>query len=180
MAPHCPCVLVQRSSHCCPMAILLPSHGCPLDSSGQPSPSRSAHPRFPTKPGAVSRVTSPHGMSPAPASSRRWRPAGPQGLDRPGNPTAGISRPTCRAITGPRARSPDRRCRCPASCRPELRVRAHRQVGSRGCNIRTWPKAFSQRISTSVFKRAASFRCWRHNSFAGSDSAFDPHDLWER
>jgi hypothetical protein len=30
-----------------------------------------------------------------------------------------------------------------------------------------------------VFKHAASFLRWRHNSFAGSDSAFDPHDLWE-
>ena len=104
--PHCPCVLVQRSSHCCPMAILLPSHGCPLDSSGQPSPSRSAHPRFPTKPGAVSRLTSPRGMSPAPSRGRR--PAGPQGLDRRGQSdrwyfSSNLPRDhrTDRAITGP-------------------------------------------------------------------------------
>jgi hypothetical protein len=38
----------------------------------------------------------------------------------------------------------------------------------------------SPTISTSVFEHAASFRCWRHKGYAGSDSAFDPHDLWER
>jgi len=187
MAPHCPCVLVQRSSHCCPMAILLPSHGCPLDSSGQPSPSRSAHPRFPTKPGAVSRVTSPHGMSPAPASSRRRRPAWPA-----------RSRPA-RAIRPPvfldqlAARSPDR----PRDHRTagvdvlpsvalnsvyELTDNSAPGVATSRAGQKTTKTALtilSPTISTPVFKHAASFRCWRHNGVAGSDSAFDPHDLWE-
>jgi hypothetical protein len=103
-----------------------------------------------------------------------------------GNPTAGISRPTCRAITGRLCDhwtagvdvlpSVGQNSLCELTDNSALGV-ATSVAGPK--TTKTALTILSPTISTPVFKHAASFRCWRHSGFAGSDSAFDPHDHWE-